>query len=151
MATLVGGGNNDQLFAYGSQNQSLIAGSGNETLSAAFSAGNDTLTAGPGKDLLIGGAGADTFVGGAGQATVQAGFGKQVFDFINHQAGGTELVQGIFDPASIAIKLDGYGADAINQALATQTVKNGSVTISLTDGTKITFQDVTSLSKSNFS
>ena len=147
---MIGGGNNDQLFAYGSVDQSLIAASGNETLSAALSTGGDTLKAGSGHDLLIGGAGADTFVGGSGHSTVTAGSGGQVFEFINHEAGGTELVQGIFDPASIQIDLQGYGHDAINRALAGQTVTNGSVTISLTDGTKVTFDDVTSLNRSNF-
>jgi Ca2+-binding RTX toxin-like protein len=150
LATLVGGGKGDQLYGYGSYNQSLIAGSGNETLSAALSSGNDTLKAGSGKDVLIGGFGSDTFVGGSGHATITAGLGSDVFAFINHQAGGTELVQGIFDPASIKIDLQGYGPNAIADALASQTVKHGSVTIDLSDGTKVTFQDVTSLTRSNF-
>lgn len=150
-ATLVGGGDNDQLFAYGQHDQLLIAGSGNETLSAAFSVGNTTVQAGSGKDLLIGGGGSDTFVGGSGAATVQAGFGKQVFEFINQAAGGSEVVQGIFDPSSIKIDLVGYGATGVADALASQTTSNGSVTIGLTDGTKITFDDVTSLTRSNFS
>jgi Ca2+-binding RTX toxin-like protein len=149
-ATLIGGGNNDQLFANGGHHQLLIAGSGNETLSAAFGTGADTLKAGSGNDLLIGGSGSDTFVGGSGHATVQAGFGNQLFEFINHEAGGSVLVQGIFDPSSLKIDLDGYGANAVSEALASQKVVNGSVMIGLTDGTKITFQDVTSLSKSNF-
>jgi Ca2+-binding RTX toxin-like protein len=150
LATLVGGGNDDQLFAYGTAKQLLIAASGNETLSAALSSGADTLAAGSGKDLLIGGTGADTFVGGSGFATVMAGSGSQVFEFINHEAGGTELVQGIFDPSSIKIDLVGYGHSEVSHALASQTVTNGSVTIGLTDGTKVTFENVTSLSKSNF-
>ena len=149
-ATLGGGGNNDQLFAFGDRHQLLIAASGNETLSAALSTGNDTLKAGSGNDLLVGGAGSDTFVGGSGNATVSSGFGGQVFEFINHAAGGTELVQNIFDPASIKIDLKGYGPGAINEALASQTVSHGSVTIGLSDGTKVTFQDVTSLNRSNF-
>lgn len=149
-ATLIGGGNHDQLFGYGSQDQLLRAGSGNETLSSAFSGGNDTLVAGSGKDLLIGGAGADTFVAGSGHTTVQAGAGTQVFEFMNHSAGGTELVQGVFDPSSIKINLKGYDAGAVDQALASQTVKGGSVTLGLTDGTKVTFQDVTRLDHSNF-
>ncbi|HET6307334.1 MAG TPA: calcium-binding protein [Rhodopila sp.] len=149
-ATLVGGGNNDQLLAYGNAAQLLVAASGNETLSAALSSGNDTLRAGAGRDLLIGGTGADTFIGGSGHSTVTAGTGRQVFTFINHEAGGTELVQGMFDPADIRIDLQGYGHDAINRALASQTVANGSVTISLIDGTKVTFQDVASLNRSNF-
>ncbi len=139
------------MFAYGSQGQLLIAGAGNETLSAALSGGDDTLAAGAGKDLLIGGGGSDTFFGGAGQATVAAGFGSQVFEFINHAAGGRELVQGIFDPSTIRIELEGYGGGAIDRALASQTVTNGSLTIGLTDGTAITFQDVDSpLDRSNF-
>ena len=150
-ATLIGGGNQDQLFAYGSSGQLLIAGVGNETLSAAFSSGNDTLRAASGHDLLLGGAGSDTFVGGSGHATVTAGYGGQVFQFINQSAGGTELVQGIFDPTSIKIGLDGYGSSEVSQALSNQKVVNGSLTVGLSDGTKITFQDVTSLlNKSNF-
>ena len=150
VGTLVGAGNNDQLFAYGGEHQLLIAGSGNETLSSAFASGGDTIQAGLGKDVLIGGGGADTFVGGSGDATVTAGYGKQVFEFINHEAGGTELVGGIFDPALIKIHLDGYGRGAVDQTLAQQTIKDGSVTIGLKDGTKVTFQDVTSLNHSNF-
>jgi Ca2+-binding RTX toxin-like protein len=149
-ATLVGGGSNDQLFAYGSANQLLNAGSGNETLSAAFSSGNDTLAAGSGTDHLIGGTGSDTFLGGGGNATVTAGSGSDVYAFINHQAGGNEVVQGVFDPASIQIHLQGYDSSAIDNALASQRTTNGSVTIGLEDGTKVTFQDVTSLNRSNF-
>jgi Ca2+-binding RTX toxin-like protein len=149
-ATLIGGGNGDQLFAFGSSAQWLKAGVGNETLSAAASSGADTLTAGSGKDLLTGGIGADTFVGGSGHATVQAGFGADVYAFMKGRAGGSELVTGIFDPGTIKIALVGYGAGEADHALSTATVNHGSITIGLTDGTKVTFQDVTSLSKSNF-
>jgi Ca2+-binding RTX toxin-like protein len=150
LATLIGGGNGDQLSAFGASAQWLKAGAGNETLSAAQSSGADTLTAGSGKDSLIGSIlGSDTFVGGSGAATVQAGFGSNVFEFMKGQ-GGTELVTGIIDPSSIQIALVGYASNEVTKALASQTVSHGSVSISLTDGTKITFQDVTSLTKSNF-
>lgn len=149
-ATLVGGGNNDQLFAYGNSGQLLIAGAGNETLSAALSAGNNTLVGGSGQDLMIGGWGNDTFVGGSGQSTVTGGFGKDVYAFINHHAGGTELINGVFDPSAIEISLKGYASTEVAHALAHQTVTGGSVSIGLTDGTKITFQDVTALHTSNF-
>lgn len=149
-ATLVGGGKGDQLFAVGTYGQTLIAGAGNETLSAALSSGNDSIAAGSGRDLLIGGTGADTFVGGSGHSTVQAGFTSNTFEFINHEAGGTMLVSNIFDPASIRIDLDGYGPGAVRKALRSQTEHHGSVTISLTDGTKVTFEDVSSLSRNNF-
>jgi Ca2+-binding RTX toxin-like protein len=151
LATLIGGGKGDQLFAFGTSAQWLKAGMGNETLSAAASSGNDTLTAGSGKDLLIGNAiGSDTFVGGSGSATVNAGFGNNVFEFMKGHAGGAELVTGILSSTAIKIDLVGYGRGEVNHALANATVKHGSITIGLTDGTKITFQDVTSLSKSNF-
>ena len=150
-ATLVGGGNNDKLMAYGTSNQVLTAGSGNETLSALASSGNDSLSAGTGNNVLTGGSGTDTFVGGLGNATVNSPFGNGVFEFIHGQAGGTELVTGIFQSSSIKIDLVGYGPSEADTALAGQTSAGGSVTIGLTDGTKITFQDITSLSKSNFS
>ena len=149
-ATLIGGGRGDQLFAFGQYDQTLIAGRGNETLSAALSTGNDSIAAGSGRDLLIGGFGSDTFVGGSGHSTVQAGFAANTFEFINHEAGGTQLVTNIFDPNTIRIDLNGYGPGAVAKALASQTVSHGSVSITLTDGTKVTFQDVTSLNKNNF-
>ncbi len=151
-ATLVGGGKGDQLMAFGDSGQLLIAGKGDETLSAAASAGNVTLIGGSGKDLLIGGLGNDTFVGGSGQSTIQAGLGQNLFAFVNqgHDDAGSTLVTGILDPSSIKIDLQGYATNEVNFALAHQTVKHGSVTVSLTDGTKITFQDVTALHSSNF-
>jgi hypothetical protein len=120
------------LFAFGSSAQWLQAGVGNETLSAALSSG------------------ADTLVGGAGHTTVQAGLGPDVYAFMKGQAGGNELVTGIFDPGSVKIALVGYGADEVDNALSSATVKHGSISIGLSDGTKVTFQDVTSLSRSNF-
>lgn len=179
-ATLIGGGNGDRLLAYGSADQLLIAGAGNETLSAAASAGNDTLFAGRGNDMLIGGSGNDTFYGGAGHATIQAGGGSDVFAFVRQAAqaeaedhrhaprfgddghgrghgegdggghGGSTLVTGITDPASIKISLQGYGPNEEAYALNHQTVVNGSVTMSLSDGTRVTFQDITTLKPSNF-
>jgi Ca2+-binding RTX toxin-like protein len=149
-ATLIGGGNGDQLFAYGQYDQVLTAAAGNETLSAAFSGGADSLTAGSGADRLIAGTGADTFVAGTGAATVSAGPGSDVFAFIKGHAGGTELVQDIADPTALRISLQGYGCEAAADALASQQVAAGSVTIALTDGTKVTFQNVSALHPSNF-
>jgi hypothetical protein len=60
------------------------------------------------------------------------------------------VVQGLFQGAPIAIHLQGYGPGADHAALASQTTSAGNVTISLTDGTTVTFDDVTSLNKSNF-
>jgi Ca2+-binding RTX toxin-like protein len=149
-ATLVGGGRNDLLEAYGTAAQWLQGGAGNETLSAALSRGNDSLVAGSGNDQLIGGMGNDTFVGGAGNSTVTAGAGRSVFTFINHEAGGTEVVQGLFQQDQVRIELQGYSADAVSYALLSQTVTNGAVTISLPDGTRVTFDDISRLTQANF-
>lgn len=150
-ATLFGGGNGDQLFAYGNQNQTLIAGFGQETLSAAFSSGNDLLIAGSGNVSLIGGSGADTFVGGSGHDTVfAANPGAALFEFIKGQAGGTELVENVFGAADVHIHLSGYAANEVTHALASQHAHDGGVILSLSDGTKVTFENVTRLTSSNF-
>ncbi len=150
-ATLFGGGNGDKLFAFGSQDQTLIAGSGKETLSAAFSSGNDLLIAGSGNDSLVGGTGADTFVSGSGHDTVFAtNPGAALFEFIKGEAGGTELVQNVFAAPDVHIHLSGYGVGEAAQALAGQHAVGGAVTISLTDGTKVTFQNISHLNSSNF-
>jgi Ca2+-binding RTX toxin-like protein len=151
-ATLFGGGDGDQLFAFGAQSQTLIGGSGHEVLSGAFSSGNDLLVAGPGNNSLVGGSGADTFVGGSGSDTVFASSAsKDVFEFVKGQAGGSELVQNVFDSASVHIKLSGYSSTEAANALAGQTTNGSSVTLSLSDGTKITFDNITHLNSTNIS
>jgi Ca2+-binding RTX toxin-like protein len=151
-ATLLGGGAGDQLFAFGNSNQFLTAGAGAETLSASASFGNVSLTGGSGKDLMIGGAGSDTFAAGTGNSTVQVGFSDvNTFSFVSGSAGGEELVQDIIDPTSIKISLQNYGAGEEAFALGSQAIKNGSLTMQLSDGTRITFEDVNQkLTGSNF-
>lgn len=129
-ATLFGGGTGDQLYAQGSKAQSLVAGDGNETLSAALSTGHVSLTGGSGQDTLIGGSGSDTFA------------------FIKGSAGGKDLILD-FNNAD-KVLLSGYGPDAVAKALLTQSVAHGSDTITLSDGRKITFADITSLKRNNF-
>ena len=149
-ATLIGGGKGDQLFAFGSSAQWLKAGVGNETLSAAASSGADTLS----RRVRKGSAGWRPWrrhlCRRRRPCHGQAGFGGDVYAFMKGQAGGSELVTGIFDPSGIKIALVGYGPHEVDHALSSATVNHGSITIGLTDGTKVTFQDVTSLSKSNF-
>lgn len=129
-ATLVGGGHGDQLFAEGHKAQKLIAGNGNETLSAALSTGNVTLVAGSGKDVLVGGKGHD------------------VFEFIQGQSGGKDLILNFSSNDKVA--LIGYELDEVSIALATAVTHHGSVSITLSDNTKITFSGVANLKSSNF-
>lgn len=126
------GGPGSQLFAEGPKAQILVAGAGNETLSAAQSTGHVTLVGGSGKDVLVGGKGPD------------------VFEFIKGQSsGGRDLILN-FD-SNDKVLLSGYGPDEVSIALAHQSTHHGSVSITLSDDTKITFKDVASLKSSNFS
>ena len=150
-ATLFGGGDGDQLFAGGDKAQALHAASGNETLFGGFASGNDTFYGGSGADQIFGGSGKNTFVAGTGTATVTASPGSMnLFDFMKTVGGGTELVQGLTDASQVHILLSGYGPNEMKHALDGQTSKDGSVTITLTDQTTVTFQNVDQLSASNF-
>jgi hypothetical protein len=150
-ATLFGGGNGDQLYAGGDMAQQLHAAGGNETLSGVFASGNDTFYGGSGSDQIFGSNGDSTFVAGTGAATVTASPASQnLFEFMKTIGGGSELVTGLTDPSQVQIDLVGYGKNEISFALAHQTTTNGSVTITLTDNTSVTFQNIASLSASNF-
>lgn len=147
-ATLFGGGSGDSLYAQGTKGQDLFAGIGNETLSAASSSGRDSLVAGSGADSLIGGSGKDTFVGGTGSATMLGGSGHDVFSFIKSLNGGTDLVVNFTSVDKI--DLQGYGPHAVQNALDSQTFANGSVTITLSDNTRVTFAGLSELTKGDF-
>ncbi len=130
--TLFGGGNGDQLIAANSSAaQALHAGAGNETLFGGFSRGPDT------------------FFGSAGNASITAGSGTNLFVFTDGQAGGTASIQG-FTSGRDQIDLVGYGKNEVTQALKTQTVVDGTDTITLSDHTKISFANVSSLTASDF-
>jgi Ca2+-binding RTX toxin-like protein len=133
-ATLIGGGGGDQLFARGSGAQILYASSGNETLSGGSATG------------------ADTFVGGVGHTTIAASASAtNTFEFLSSVSGGTDIVQGLSLASQVKIHLSGYGAGVETAALAGQNNTGGSTTIGLGDGTTITFQNVATLTTSNFS
>jgi hypothetical protein len=151
---LFAGGNNDQLYAGGGAPQLLHAASGNETLFGGFASGKDTFYAGSGSDQITGSTGQSTFVLGTGSATITASPSssfKAMFDAINGQGGGTDLVTGLTNASQLDIQLTGYGPNEAANALAGQTTNGSSVTITLSDSTKITFTDITHLTSSNFS
>ena len=130
-ATLFGGGDGDQLFASGAAGQELHAGAGNETLNGVFASG------------------ADTFFASTGNTTIAGGGGPDLFVFTNGQSGGTDLIQN-FMSGQDTINLQGYGKNEVADALKSQTVTAGSVTITLSDSTKITFANVGSLTAKDF-
>jgi Ca2+-binding RTX toxin-like protein len=149
-ATLFGGGDGDQLYAGGSKAQQLHAAGGNETLFGGFASGADTFYGGSGSDQITGGSGTNTFVAGTGAATVTASGSMNVFEFMKTLGGGSELVTGLTNASQVHIDLVGYGKKEIKYALDHQTTTDGSVTITLTDNTTVTFQNIANLSASNF-
>ncbi len=129
----------------------MHAASGNETLSGVFASGNDTFYGGSGVDQIFGGSGKNTFVAGTGSATVTASPGAMdLFEFMKTLGGGTELVTGLTNASQVHIELLGYGPNEVKNALAHQTTKDGSVTITLSDHTAVTFQNISSLTAANF-
>nr|WP_294524035.1 hypothetical protein [uncultured Rhodopila sp.] len=135
-ATLIGAADGDVLTA-GNTGQLLIAGAGNETLNAV---GADTLYAGSGHDQINDGFGSDTFIGGSGHASISAtANGSDVFDFIAslNAAGHTEVTG--FTNASVAdIHLHLQGL-----TVASQTNTAHALTVNLSDGTVVKFDNVT--------
>jgi Ca2+-binding RTX toxin-like protein len=154
-ATLFAGGNGDQLYAGGSAPQQLYASFGSETLTGAFASGQDTFYGGSGNDQITGSTGQSTFVLGTGNATISAipsSSFQSVFDVMNSQASGrTDLVTGLTNASQLQIQLTGYGPNEAANALAGQTTNGNSVSITLSDNTIITFENITHLTSSNFS
>jgi Ca2+-binding RTX toxin-like protein len=135
-AILIGGGNGDSLLASGSGTQILYAASGNETLTGSSVSGAH-----------------DTFVAGSGAATVVASpNAANLFEFINvGSGGGSEIVNGLSLSSQVSIHLSGYGGSEEATALAAQTHPGAGTMLSLSDGTTVTFQNVSTLTSSNFS
>jgi Ca2+-binding RTX toxin-like protein len=149
-ASLFGGAGPDMFIAQGAASQLLRAGGGNATLTGAAATGADTFSAGAGQDQITGSQGADTYSGGSGQATVNAIGSSNVFQFVHGQAGGSVLVNDLTNAGQVSIVLSGYGPNEAANAVAGQSATASSVTISLSDGTAITFENITHLTSGNF-
>lgn len=125
----------------------LIAGGGNETLSGANSSGAEFLAIGSASvsASLIAGSGNDTLVAGQGpgSATMTGGSGSDTFVFFKQAAGGAHDVVSNFT-ASDSVFIEGYGAGSAAALLQAATVGAGGVTLTLSDGTSVTFSNLTS-------
>ena len=120
------------------------------TLIGGAATGSDTFYGGAGKDVITGGHGADTYVGGSGHATVNAVGSVNVFEFIHGKAGGTMVVNDLTSASQVHIVLSGYAPDQVQKAIARQTSSANSVTVTLSDHTQITFENITHLTTGNF-
>ena len=100
---------------------------------------------------ILGGTGTDVFVLGAGATSLTGGAGAaNVFDFVASATGGATDVIGDFK-SSDKLALSGYKATSAADVLKSATVSGGSTTVTLSDQTKIVFQNYTNLNAGNFS
>ena len=132
----------------------LVAGSGNETLNGAGASSGVFLVGGAGSDVMIGGSGADTMSAGAGADTMTGGAGSNVFAFFAGTTSGKADVITDWN-ATDAVYFIGYdskGSASSLQAAATGPGVSGTgtgVTLTLSDGTAITFSSLTGTSALN--
>ncbi|MDG6094356.1 calcium-binding protein [Acetobacter sp. AN02] len=133
----------------------FVANSGNETLDGANSQnglvafGNTNLYSG--SQVFIGGTASDTLAAGVGDATLTGGSGaSNVFAFRDGVAGGNYTITDFNAASGNVVFLYGYGANEVQNALGTAQATGGSTTIQLSDNSRITFQNVTSLNQSDF-
>jgi Ca2+-binding RTX toxin-like protein len=116
---------------------------GNETLNAAGSSTSNLIVGGSdptGHDMLIGGSGADTMIAGSGSDTMTGGAGNNDFVFFKNftaASGNTDIITDFTN--NDVVLLSGYGANQAGISLATAVTSGGSVTLTLSDNTKITF------------
>jgi Ca2+-binding RTX toxin-like protein/plastocyanin len=126
------------------------AGSGNETLDALGSSTGNQMFGGldpSGHDLIIGGSGNDTLVAGSGSDTLIGGAASHdLFVFFSSNGGiaANDVVANF--SANDTVLLSGYGVAAAADALSGATSGGGSTTITLSDNTRITFSDLSSVS-----
>src|SRR4051795_159574 len=114
----------------GAAGQSLRAAGGNETLFAALSTGNNTLVGGSGKTTMYGGAGDDTF------------------EFIKGAAGTDRIYT--LPTGDFSIHLTGFQPGEAYAAWSQQANTGAGTTIRLSDGTRVTFENIGHLDLTKF-
>ncbi len=128
----------------------MVAGTGNETLNGANSSATEFIWGGSvsgANNSLIGGSGNDVLFVGVGNDSMTGGAGTNIFAFTNGLAGGTDLITDF--SKSDVLWLAGYNQASVNTAFNNATVSGGSLTVALSDNTKITFSGLTSASAIN--
>jgi len=121
------------------------------TLNAGASSTSNLLDALSGSVSVIGGSGDDTIVGGvtgADATTLTGGAGNNLFFFRFGEVNGVDIVTDLNASAGNLVALANYDSlaggapgSATKAALAGATTTNGNTSITLLDGTKITFDN----------
>jgi len=140
-------------FGTASKPNLLLAATGNETLNAAGSSGSNLFVAhsgsATGATQMIGGSGNDTMLAGAGtgSVTMTGGAGSDVFVFFKNSVA-TDVVKDF--TAGDSIFIEGYATTgSAAQLQSNATVSGAGVTLGLSDGTTVTFSNLTSASQLN--
>jgi Ca2+-binding RTX toxin-like protein len=138
----------DITFSSSTGSAIYVAGSGSETLDASGSStGNlliGTADTAAGASLIKAGTGNDTLEGTGGNATLTGGSGDNLFLFNKGLVfGGAphDIVTDFTASATNLVLLANYGASEAAGALAGATTVGGNTTITLSDNTKITFNN----------
>ncbi len=147
-ATMIGGGAGDVLIAGSGPGDVMQAGAGAETLTGATARANTKFYAGAGSDLLIAGRGGSQMLDGIGAATMVGGAGADLFAFASGNAGRVAVQN--FVAGQDFVSFLGFASGEAAQALSGAVVAAGSEQLTLSDGTRILFQNVTGLTSSNF-
>ena len=124
----------------------FVAGAGFETLNAVGSSTNILFSGGAvsgGNLLMVGGSGSDTMLGGAGSDTMTAGANATFFFSLSGTGVGADVITNFVSTNSLFLK--GY-----NQAQSTFGHNSGgALTLNLSDGTQLTFSNLTTSSQLN--
>lgn len=137
-ATIFGGGDGDVLSAGSTVGDFILAGPGAETISGIGTAGSNYFFGNSGPDLFKAGAGPTSIQLGTGSATIvasQAALG--LFAMVDGRASQV-TVQGFASNLDY-LSLQGYPAGEAAAALAGATASGGNETLTLSDGSHITF------------
>ncbi|MBC7635737.1 MAG: hypothetical protein H7251_09060, partial [Acetobacteraceae bacterium] len=145
---MFGGGDGDVLTAGTGAGDTIKGGTGAETISAAGTRGIHKFYAGSGPNLIRTGDNNTSVLLSTGAATIVAGAGIDLYAFTsgNHP---DVLIQN-FKSGSDYLSLIGFAAGEAGNAIARSSTSGGSQSLTLTDGTHITFQNFTGLGVGNF-
>ncbi len=137
----------DILTAGTSAGDVIEAGAGAETISAAGTRGAHKLYGGTGPNLIRTGTGSANVLLGSGSTTLVAGGGLDLYAFTKGHANAVVIQN--FSAASDYLSFVGFNTSEATSALAGATTTAGSEHLTLSDGTSITFQGFTGLTKAN--